>query len=692
MVRRPLTGLLSQYSKNAGGAAASGYFLKLYKDGTTTPISLYTLQTGGVALDKCKLNTRGEPINNASNDDSTFIPYVDEDYDAYLFFTEADADSNNTVNSIFLGQNIQGDLITEAELPDYVAAEFADVANMKAGTALNFANTVDFADYVGRRVCVSDNNSTSKKGSADYKIKTAAQVTADGDTIDGDRNHWLLGGTDYAAILLESRTFFTRGAIADGATDQGALLESQLLLDKSIDLERGNFAVQSVSLSSDNLIIRGEGNQISRLTPTAVSPSYSISLTNDYTHFQDMRIGAGGTNMIAQSGNSYYNYFNNVWFGPSDVAIDVSSDFYWSNFVACHFRDNERAITCDTGQDFNAVTFLGGSFYHFDAANAGPSVDVFGGDGVCFMGSHVQNQGMKFDTMDGVEIAGGYWECYDVPTIEAINSQISISGGMYFPNASRFKFDPTSIKKLNGFGPNLFAKDSEGIDTADNTSQRIAPVQKDIKNLFDDGSCSTQKAIDALAYSPTGLAAARVINGSNNVEISFSSATHRAACRLPNAQGISIYVKWRATAGTGRLSLQNTVDNMSLIHDSTTDSEWRHCHWHALQSGANPAIVFDPQSDTSTVIEVDTIIISDQFAFIQAESQSYQLPSGQVTMPSAATVSVSFPQPPTGNYRIFLQGDTNETFWYSAKTTTGFTINSSNASSTANVYWEVRLG
>lgn len=477
----------------------------------------------------------------------------------------------------------------------------------------------------------------------------------------------------------------------DGATNDAPAIAQAVYDNKATLLSRANYAVDGLAINDDNLILSGLGNRVSILTPTASSPTYSITQTSDYSYFSDMRIAAANSNMISVSGNSYYSTYNNVFFGPSDVAIDVADDFYWTNFIACHFRDNAVAIQCDTGQDFNAVTFLGGSFYHFNPTSAGPSVDIFGGDGVAFMGTHVQNQGMKFSSMDGIEIAGGYWECYDVPCIEAISSQLSISGGMYFPNATRFKFDPASIARLNGFGPNLSAKDSEGIDYPDNSCQLIAPVQKSVKNLFDDGDCSTQKAVDALAYSPTGAMASRVINGSSNVEISFSSTGARAAFRLPNLQGVSIFVKWRATAGTGRLALQDCTDNISLTHTSSTDSEWRYSHWHGKQSGANPALVFDPQSDLTTVIEVEKIIATDGYVFLQEGSGEYQLPSGKATL-ATGTATVSFPQPPTGDYRIFLQGNADENFWYTAKSLTGFTINSSNASSTAEVYWQVMLG
>jgi hypothetical protein len=63
---------------------------------------------------------------------------------------------------------------------------------------------------------------------------------------------------------------------------------------------------------------------------------------------------------------------------------------------------------------------------------------------------------------------------------------------------------------------------------------------------------------------------------------------------------------------------------------------------------------------------------------------------GQVTFASAATAAVTFSVAETNNaYFISVSGSVNETFWVTAKGTGGFTLNSSNASSTAVVDWHL---
>lgn len=258
MARRPTTGLLAQYAKNAGGASASGYWLKFFSatyGASTSPITMYTQQTGGVGLAKCKLNTRGEPISDSGDDDSTFIPYIDGNWDAYIFFTEADADANNTVNSIYLGTNIEEVDSLQSNL------QFASVATLKTGDALNRDATVDFADYVGRKVATVVNNTTSKKGGAEYIIKTEAQRIADGDVIDGYGNHYLLVGTAYCAIILKPKYIEQFGAYA-GLSDNSTCV---------------NAAFNSIAK-----IIRNQTSGVFEFqNPITCKSNITIELTND---------------------------------------------------------------------------------------------------------------------------------------------------------------------------------------------------------------------------------------------------------------------------------------------------------------------------------------------------------------------------------------------------------------------------
>jgi len=61
--------------------------------------------------------------------------------------------------------------------------------------------------------------------------------------------------------------------------------------------------------------------------------------------------------------------------------------------------------------------------------------------------------------------------------------------------------------------------------------------------------------------------------------------------------------------------------------------------------------------------------------------------TGRATFASAATKAVSITTRENASYNVALSGGAKETFWVTSKTTSGFTLNSSNGASTATVDW-----
>jgi|GEM_PF-5235885 len=236
MTRKAVSGLLPQYQKNAGGSSASGYWLKFYEldsGSTAVPKSIFTELAGGAELDKCKLNTRGETISNQNDDDSTFIPYVSGDYDAYLFLTESDADNNNTINATFLGTNeTAAEVVSDAPKP-----EFQTVADLKTGTATNYAQTVDFSQYLNRKVSLVWNNEISKEGTAEYLI-TNVNPNNLSTLVNGiwvGANHALPDGF-YAKLVIENGAVNVDqlGAVGDYYTDRDGTIKNPAPTDDSL--------------------------------------------------------------------------------------------------------------------------------------------------------------------------------------------------------------------------------------------------------------------------------------------------------------------------------------------------------------------------------------------------------------------------------------------------------------------------
>lgn len=97
MAYAPIIGIISQYDEQ------DGWFLKFYKPSTTTPISMSIDSAGTTLLAKCELDQDGFPTTDGTQ---LFIPFLNQNYDAYLFPSAAEADANDTINAKRVAENI----------------------------------------------------------------------------------------------------------------------------------------------------------------------------------------------------------------------------------------------------------------------------------------------------------------------------------------------------------------------------------------------------------------------------------------------------------------------------------------------------------------------------------------------------------------------------------------------------------
>ena len=134
-------------------------FLKAFIQGTTTPLAMATDATGGTTLAKAELDATGFPITAGS---ARFIPFIDGDYDLWLFPTAAEADANDTTNAIQFADDLNTDPLSNLNNNRTVAQDdsrygpiFATVAAMVAANPVSIDGIV--VDLVtGMSVSVQD--------------------------------------------------------------------------------------------------------------------------------------------------------------------------------------------------------------------------------------------------------------------------------------------------------------------------------------------------------------------------------------------------------------------------------------------------------------------------------------------------------------------------------------------------------
>lgn len=255
----PISNTVPQY--HDAGVAASGFYLKFYRSGTTTATEMATDSAGGTTLDKCEINSEGYPVNGSSD---VFIPHIDRSYKLVLYRNATDADSDTTANAAWEVDGLSpvttsGDGVGSVDsvaaliagswsqdnlyVTSYYAGWAATVAGPKGGQHIHKTGATNAAPTVGSPVAVSTIGTGSQAG-----------------------YYWDASGSEFVISfdLLDKITPYKLGAYGDDATDDTTALTDWLYIAYNHDLRPwlpcGTFLCDEIDMAiNDGLSIDGTG-------------------------------------------------------------------------------------------------------------------------------------------------------------------------------------------------------------------------------------------------------------------------------------------------------------------------------------------------------------------------------------------------------------------------------------------------
>ncbi len=247
-----------------------GWWLKAYTPGTTTPKVMSDNSTGSPQAAKYEINVDGFIVSSGS---AFIIPFIDGDYDLYLFPTAAEADANDTSNALRLAD----DIAAAQSIDNKISYSFSSVSNLKAGTTGGEDITDELKELIGSGDVAAStlgyygtySDSESPSGGANYILTTLARAKAEKDSLwapDTYGDHYLFGGTDYVATLNESEAnidYF--GAIGDydgsTGTDNQSNLSAALQSGLKVTATRDKrYLFNSLPVSVSNIPIEADMN------------------------------------------------------------------------------------------------------------------------------------------------------------------------------------------------------------------------------------------------------------------------------------------------------------------------------------------------------------------------------------------------------------------------------------------------
>jgi len=256
-----ISGTPPQYQID-GNTIAAGYFLKGYEEGTTTPLSMATDDTGGTLLAKCKLNTQGYPLSNPADDTTVFIPFFNEDYKLALYRNATDADNNTTANADWVVDNIPrfGTVLDIV----YTAADI----NYNEGSTGALTRTIEerlqdnvfIKDFVLTADGLTDNSTD---------IQTAFNAVADGGTLNFDERDYII--TTGITHSNKSITVNARGATFNIDANVTAFLFDGTILETK-DLS-GNYTKNGVTINVNTMDAAFVDGEPFKILSDAVDPA-----------------------------------------------------------------------------------------------------------------------------------------------------------------------------------------------------------------------------------------------------------------------------------------------------------------------------------------------------------------------------------------------------------------------------------
>lgn len=279
MTWTPISNTVPQYEEN--GVAASGFYIKFYASGTTTPIPMAIDATGVTTLAKAQLNTEGYPINGSS---AEFIPHIDQKYKIALFRNATDADANDLANAAW----VVDALFPVVTRDSVLIKSYSTVNDFVIDTAIVSGDTIETLGYF----------TEGDGGNAKYYISSSTGSADGGKRID-------LNNGLQAQLATDLRHPKLWGAKGDGATDDQPAINAIASSEGGFTITKGDYVIGS------NQTITGDLEFLPGATIT-VNSGITLTINGNVLAADTQLVFQGAGNVVISSGYASVHWFDTV--------------------------------------------------------------------------------------------------------------------------------------------------------------------------------------------------------------------------------------------------------------------------------------------------------------------------------------------------------------------------------------------
>lgn len=258
------------------------WWLKTYEQGTTTPITMATNKSGSPTVAKAEISAGPTPplglIKTAGN--VTFIPYVDEAYDAYIFPTEAEADANDTVNAIQLADDVSHLQDVPITIDGILVSSMVGNLNLEVGDFVETVGYLEAGDGGDNSYEIVDSLTGTNDGGSFINLDNGLQAKG---LFPGERynfKQWGAPGTRAGGDSTDAVEAALNWKVSTGRGVTFSNIFGTYIITRSLQIVNGpsNDEVR-------NLAIIGQGG--SNTVDSGCVFVYQATSTTDPTNFQD---------------------------------------------------------------------------------------------------------------------------------------------------------------------------------------------------------------------------------------------------------------------------------------------------------------------------------------------------------------------------------------------------------------------
>lgn len=328
------------------------WWIKFYVQDTSTPIAMATDSTGGTLLARAEISAGGTvPIGFIKTaGDAIFIPWVDGDYDLWLFPTAAEADANDTANAIQLADDINADpaglLITASD--NRYAAVFGSVSSMLTLTTID---GLSFTPASGQLVKLASYRTSipytdPQGGGGDLRVMTLAEYALTPDEVGAA---FTVGGFAFVRVNIDPNVIDAMqwGVVSNSSAD----ISSVTATDSSASFDAIlSYCWDNVELKRYDIMIP-DNTLLTKAGDFDIPPNVHICGSNgksrlylgdSLTRMYHMRNNGAISTGAATTNQYYWSLGFNLWQEieiKSYNSIVVANAMYVSNLIRFTTKD-----------------------------------------------------------------------------------------------------------------------------------------------------------------------------------------------------------------------------------------------------------------------------------------------------------------------------------------------------------------